>query len=156
MKVAFVIDENIIYAAHGGADAKGVESLAAVALVAEIDVNGHVLLVSEETLERYRGKLKSLEVQRSAPALNMPRVFSLMLLDENRTKKVDVSSVNVPSGIPRKDIPIVRVAAARPPCSLVTEDGALRIAIKKESLAAKGVKAVGIPDGVKEARTPDC
>ncbi len=152
---AFVIDEGVLHLALAGRDEDGVVDWTAVAFLTEVWKNGHTLCWSPATLERIRRKLKHWEDQ-NVPGLNVVMLFSQSIIATRRSVEVDVTSVNLPDGIPRKDEDWVRVAVARRSSILVTQDEPLREAIRDVSLTSQGVRIVSVEEGLVLARDPDC
>ncbi len=155
MTKAFVVDEGVLHLALAGEDQDGEVDWTAGAFLTELWTNSHKFCWSPATLQRVRKKLKHWENQK-VPGLNVVKLLTQSIIATRRSVEVDVSSVNVPEGIPRKDRDWVAVAMGRRSSILVTQDEPLRDAVREVSLTSQGVRTATVEEGLVQARDPDC
>ena len=122
--------------------------MAAVAFLGSVDANRHMIGLTKEIRDRYYGKLKAWEREKTIEGLNVNKALTSLLSNTNRQVWIDTSGRHLPKGIPEDDADFVIAAWARTGAILVTQDEPLIELISKVSLRSRGVTALTIRDGL--------
>ncbi len=156
MKRAFVIYEGVLHSARTGEDDKGQRDWAAAQFLTAFRNNGHLMILSDAILVRYRRKLAVWETSPVVTGLNVNKLMGEILFVSPQYTKVDVSSVHLPKGkIPEDDEDFVKAAVARPGSILVTCDQPLLHRIAASGLLTQGLRAMHVKESLTIVSKPD-
>lgn len=135
MKKQFVLDENILISTATLKNERGEDDYASLTLFGSIVVNCHKILLTEEILQKYYDKFKTLDKDEYV-VVNIASAFASLMTNDEKI----IWDVNLEHSYPEKafdgdDISYVNLSAKRH-AILVTQDNKLIEDLLKASITA--------------------